>query len=279
MKVCKHCGEINTNDSSFCCNCGQSNFIIQQEVVCHHCGAINDKSYVHCVNCGTPLAEVSPTAPVEQDYTPVAVNVRDGLTSVYEVGLTSLPSEMARCPHCGNLVPITAIFCNKCGASVANLHSHRVVQRKVCPHCGRPNTMDANLCTYCFASLLNAETEEMQVIHDTQNLGDVTIRQTYLESSVNGKKLICSNCGTLNNPEEAFCVNCGLIIVVDAPKKYCPNCGAENPVDSSFCSRCQWSFDGSSPDSDSTEKWTCPYCDTTCDENDLYCPNCGEKRE
>ena len=276
MKVCKHCGEINTNDSSFCCNCGQSNFIIQEEVTCPRCGALNDKSFTHCINCGSKLnEEVHSVAPASEAYTPTPVNLRDEMSSVFDTGLTSVPSEMARCPHCSSLIPITAIFCQKCGVSVASLHTHRVVQRKVCPHCGNLNKLESNFCSYCFSSLLNAETEELQVTHESHNLGELTVRQAFLEG-VNGKKLICPNCGTLNDAKEPFCVNCGLKLEAETPKMYCPNCGAENPSDSSFCAKCRWSFEGDNPNQ--IEKWTCPFCDHVNDKDDTYCPNCGQRK-
>ena len=276
MKVCKHCGEINTNDTLYCDNCGQSNFIIQEEVACPHCGAINDKSFTHCINCGEELSERSVTQAIDNEgYTPAPVNLKDEMSSVFDTGLSSVPSEMARCPHCGALVPITAIFCPKCGVTVANLHSHRVVQRKVCPHCGSLNKLEANYCSYCFNSLLNADTEELQVTHEAQSLGDLTVRQAYLEG-ITGKKLICANCGTLNEPTEPFCVNCGLKLEIEEPKKYGPNCGAENLIDSTYCAKCRWSYEGDNPNS--IEKWTCTRCEHVNDEQDLFCSNCGQKK-
>ena len=275
MKVCKHCGEINTNDSSFCCKCGKSNFKIKDEVVCPDCGALNDKSFAHCINCGSKLSKSSPSQAQEAESTPFQAEVKQEL-GVYDTGLTSMPSETARCPHCGTLVPIAAIFCSKCGASVADLHVRRIVERKICPHCGKLNKLEANFCSYCFSSLALSETEQLHVMHESENLGELTIRQAYLEG-LGGKQLICPNCGTLNEPNEPFCVNCGLKLEADAPKKYCPNCGTENASDSSFCSKCQWSFEGADPDK--IEKWTCPNCEHDNDIEDTFCPSCGLQRK
>ncbi len=271
MKVCKYCGEVNVNDSLYCVNCGRSNFIIREDFLCPRCGAVNDKSYTHCINCGSALADTS----AGEGYTPVPVNLKAELSTDYAPGSMSIPSEMARCPHCGALVPITAIFCQKCGVSVANLHSHRVVERKVCPHCGRLNKLEADLCTYCFGSLINAETQQLQVTHESHNLGDLTVRQAYLEG-VGGKNVICPNCGTLNPDDEPFCVNCGLKLEIEEIKKYCPNCGAENPAESVFCSKCRHSFEGETPDR--MENWTCPTCEHVNEKDDLFCPNCGQRR-
>lgn len=282
MKVCKNCGEINTGDSTYCCNCGYTNFIYQQEVICHSCGEVNDKSYTHCINCGAALAvdvqEDYDTAPVIADTDDIVLEpvnaVADGMNAYGSVMMT--PSETAKCPSCGAVIPLTAIFCNKCGASVADLHDHRVVQRKVCPHCGRANSLESHYCSYCYCSLAEAETEEMQVVHESHHLGEVTVRQAFLENP-DGKKLICPNCGTLNNKDEAFCVNCGLKLEVDEPKSYCPNCGAENSVDSTFCTKCRWSFNHTAPNS--IDQWVCKECGFANDKDDKFCSKCGKKRK
>ncbi|MCX4287480.1 MAG: zinc-ribbon domain-containing protein [Clostridia bacterium] len=280
MKVCKNCGEINTGDSAFCCNCGKTNFIFQEEIRCSHCGEVNDKSFAHCINCGEMLAipadageyvaEVKQTEYQDADL----ASVSNEVANLYGGSVT--PSETAQCPKCGASIPLTAIFCNKCGTSVADLHARRVVQRKVCPHCGRVNTLESHYCSYCYCSLAEASTEELQVVHESQNLGEVVVRQAFLESP-NEKKLICPNCGTLNNQEEPFCVNCGLKLEIDEPKTYCPNCGAENSVDSTFCTKCRWSFSNIEPDS--VEKWTCKECGFSNEKDDKFCSHCGQKRK
>ena len=245
--------------------------------MCANCGALNDKSFTHCINCGHILGD-GPVKEVarSEGYTPVPVDIKQELSPIFDTGLMSTPSEVARCPHCGNMVPITAIFCPKCGVSVASLHVRRVVERKVCPHCGKLNKLDSSFCSYCFSSLAHADTEQLHVVHESENLGEITIRQAYLEG-LNGKQLICPNCGTLNEPGEPFCLNCGLKLEADTPKKYCPNCGTENPADSQFCSKCRWSFEGEAPDK--IEKWTCPFCDHVNEREDTYCTHCGQKRQ
>ena len=275
MKACKHCGEINTNDSSYCCNCGHSKFILQEEIACAHCGVLNDKAYTHCINCGSDLKGNAAHETTHGEGTLPAEGQQEHMVLI-DTGLNSVPSETARCPQCGTPLPITAIFCPSCGESVASLHTRRIVERQVCPHCGKLNKLDANLCTYCFSSLSHADTEELHVVHETENLGELIVRQSYLEG-LGGKQLICPNCGTLNDRSEPFCISCGLKLEADAPKKYCPNCGMENPSDSAFCSKCRWSFEGETPDQ--IEKWTCSFCDHVNEQNDSFCPHCGQKRQ
>lgn len=281
MKVCKNCGEINSNDSAFCCNCGKTSFVYQEEVVCPTCGTPNDVSFAHCINCGNPLnvqqdnisADDNLQAEPIQEYSAVPVDANAEVPEYF--GGTVVKTETATCPSCGTMVPVNAIYCQKCGAEVYKLHEHRVVQRKVCPHCGRRNDINARYCSYCYASLTDAQVEDMQVVHETENIGEGFVKQAYLEDA-SGKKKMCPNCGAINELEDPFCVNCGLKLDVDEPKKYCPNCGAENVYDSTFCSKCCWSFDGTDPQS--IDKWTCKTCNHVNDGQDNFCTHCGTKK-
>ena len=269
MKLCKNCGEINENDSLFCCNCGKSDFVFQEEVTCPHCGATNDKAFAHCTNCGKPLEKQSTQTATAS---PVAVNLRQEMSDLYD---EANASEMSACPECGEMLPLTSIFCHKCGASIAKITMHKVVKRKVCPHCGQFNANDGIYCSYCFSSLADAESAQLQVVHDVKNLGDVVVKQTMLDDG-GGKRKLCPNCGALNAPEETFCVSCGLKLEVDPQKKYCPNCSTENQGDASFCIRCNWSFDGLAPKGPT---WECPHCKAQNDHDSAYCTNCGKPRK
>lgn len=293
MKVCKHCGEINTNDCEFCRSCGESVFLFQEDIICSHCGATNDKSFRYCINCGNDMMQpaasvesnIAAEAPVAQQnapqntgddgYTPVPVDLRQQMSEVYGGLSSSTPTETAHCPTCGANVPIHAIYCQACGSPVFRLHEHRVVKRKICPFCGRPNSLESHLCAYCFCSLANADTQEMQLVHGVKNIGDDIVKQAYLEDE-HGKKKICSNCGALNPLDELFCVNCGFKLDVEEQKKYCPNCGAEKPENNTFCMRCQWSFDGTAPDD--ADKWICSKCYGENNGTNKFCVSCGAKR-
>lgn len=270
MKLCKNCGEINENDSLFCCNCGKAEFVFQEEVTCPHCGSANDKGFVYCTTCGKSLAQATTQTATSA---PVAVNLRQEMVDLY--GGSADASETSTCPTCGEVLPLTAMFCHKCGASVAKLSLHKVVNRKICPHCGQLNSNDALYCSYCFCSLVDAESTQMQVVHEVKNFGDVVVKQTMLDDG-SGKKKVCPNCGTLNHADEVFCISCGLKLEVDPQKKYCPNCSAENQGDASFCIKCNWSFDGTAPKGPT---WTCPHCNTQNENDSTYCTNCGKPRK
>ena len=269
MKLCKNCGEINENDSLFCCNCGKAEFVFQEEVTCPHCGAENDKGFVYCTTCGKSLAQ----QPQNSTATPVAVNLRQEMADVY--GTPTDTTEMSPCPQCSEMLPLTSMFCHKCGASVATLTAHKVVKRKICSHCGQLNANDAIYCSYCFCSLVDAESTQMQVVHEVKNLGDVVVKQTLLDDG-STKKKVCANCGALSPADEVFCVSCGLKLEVDPQKKYCPNCSAENQGDALFCIKCNWSFEGTAPKGPS---WECPHCKTQNEHDSAFCTNCGKPRK
>ena len=203
--------------------------------------------------------------------------VRAELQTVYEQSLNVHAKEQLVCPNCGSSVNINSIYCDKCGTPVYRLNDHRVVKRKICPHCGRPNLPTSPYCSYCFASLADSVSEDFQLIHESKQVGNAVVQQAYLQSQ-EGKSKICNNCGTLNKPDEDFCVNCGLKLVMEPIKLYCPNCGMENQPDSLFCTRCQWSFEGQSPDSVG-DLWTCGQCNRLNDKDSQFCFHCGAKRE
>ncbi len=282
MKVCKNCGEINQSDVEFCCNCGKSAFVFSEEVTCPHCGAANDKSFTHCINCGNLLEEKT-SLPLPSEIgggmdMSLAVDLRGELSEVYNSSLTDVSQkETVKCPSCGTEIQINSIFCYKCGAPVSKLHEHRVVRRKVCPHCGRPNLPSSPYCTYCYCSLADAHSEDYQLVHESKQVGKAVIKQAFLQDAA-GKLKICNNCGTLNAPEELFCVNCGLKLDMEEQKLYCVNCGAENEPETKFCTKCRWSFEGRSPDT-AEGVWTCRLCNHTNEKEDGYCPNCGAKRD
>ncbi|PKN53516.1 MAG: hypothetical protein CVU55_02520 [Deltaproteobacteria bacterium HGW-Deltaproteobacteria-13] len=55
-------------------------------------------------------------------------------------------------------------------------------------------------------------------------------------SDVNVKK--CSSCGEANEPDAAFCSNCGQRLTEDAHVKKCPSCGEANKPNAVFCGGC-----------------------------------------
>ena len=52
--------------------------------------------------------------------------------------------------------------------------------------------------------------------------------------------IVCTACGTANNPGTKFCCNCGNKLEIPAPPtpKTCPNCGAAIAEGMKFCGEC-----------------------------------------
>src|SRR5882757_9972772 len=58
--ICRHCGQLNAGDASFCQNCGKS--LAPEPRSCTECSANNSATAKFCANCGAPLID-EPTPP------------------------------------------------------------------------------------------------------------------------------------------------------------------------------------------------------------------------
>ena len=69
-----------------------------------------------------------------------------------------------------------------------------------------------------------------------------TIAEAEAQIATIGDSVVCPNCGSRVNKENAFCTNCGHKMVenktVELETKKCTSCGEDIPVDAAFCSRC-----------------------------------------
>ena len=74
----------------------------------------------------------------------------------------------------------------------------------------------------------------------------------------------CSRCGTINEPEAAFCASCG------APlhRSSCPHCGNEIDVDADYCEVCHRYI----------RHDVCSFCGAAITGEEAYCPQCGSPR-
>ena len=74
----------------------------------------------------------------------------------------------------------------------------------------------------------------------------------------------CPYCGTINDPEAAYCASCGNPI----GKVACPNCGAELDPDADFCESCRRYI----------KHDVCSFCGARLSNSDAFCPECGSPR-
>jgi len=74
----------------------------------------------------------------------------------------------------------------------------------------------------------------------------------------------CPYCGTMNEPEAAFCASCGKPL----GSVTCPNCGAEIDPDADFCETCHHYI----------REDVCSFCGAHLTGKEAFCPECGSPR-
>ena len=74
----------------------------------------------------------------------------------------------------------------------------------------------------------------------------------------------CPNCGTVNDPEAAFCASCGHPI----GRTSCPNCGADLDPGADFCESCRRYVKND----------VCSFCGARLSGNEAFCPECGSPK-
>ena len=91
---------------------------------------------------------------------------------------------------------------------------------------------------------------------------DVVSEQQMQMYAASGIK--CPNCGTVNDPEAAFCASCGNPI----GRTSCPNCGADLEAGADFCESCRRyiKYD------------VCSFCGAALSGGETFCPECGNPK-
>ena len=74
----------------------------------------------------------------------------------------------------------------------------------------------------------------------------------------------CPDCGTINDPEAAFCASCGNPI----GRTSCPNCGADLEAGSDFCESCRRYIKND----------VCSFCGARLSGGEAFCPECGSPK-
>ena len=89
----------------------------------------------------------------------------------------------------------------------------------------------------------------------------VSEQQMQMNTAVGVK---CPNCGTVNDPDAAFCASCGHPI----GRTSCPNCGADLDPGADFCESCRRyvKFD------------VCSFCGAALTGSEAFCPECGSPK-
>ncbi|MEG1527896.1 MAG: zinc ribbon domain-containing protein [Clostridia bacterium] len=298
MKKCLNCGELNTNDSLFCANCGNKDFDLTNQIMCPVCKEMVSDSFDYCTQCGAKLRPLE-DKPASVDAKPSNVDLgalrgkvnTNIVTAIGQVTPsvispntnaidTKKDAEIANfedqivCPHCNQPLTLSNVYCTRCGKAVDSLSQGKLVKRKICPHCKRPNQMSAEFCSYCFTALDNVDFDEFMVNYKSNDKED-DIKQLVLQSSSNKKSKVCPECGSLNDIDTKYCYKCATKLIAQTRKKYCFICGAENTYDAEFCTNCQYSF--SKKTANSAEVGVRCECNYLNDLGSLFCTKCGKK--
>ena len=93
---------------------------------------------------------------------------------------------------------------------------------------------------------------------------DVETRSQQQMNMQSAMGIKCPYCGTINDPEAAYCASCGNPI----GKVACPNCGAELDPDADFCESCRRYI----------KHDVCSFCGARLSNSDAFCPECGSPR-
>lgn len=281
-KKCASCGELNSDDSAFCNNCGEKKFEENALVECSVCRQRVSAESVFCPSCGEILKEAAAALP--QNFSPSTLSPKLQEEEEEETGSLSLAEpqkeeeaaqkeEAVICPVCDQNLTEADVFCIRCGSDVTGQTEGRLTKRKICPHCKGANAMTAKNCTFCFYSLEGADFDEFRIEHERIE-GEEGVTVAVLKSSTNKKSRLCPECGTVNGFNVKFCVKCGMRLATFLHKKYCYLCGAENAYDAEFCNRCRYSF--AKKDKGEVYLFRCQ-CGHLNEKNSVFCTKCGAK--
>ncbi len=117
----------------------------------------------------------------------------DDITALFTREIGRAAGELVPCPQCGQLNPVGASFCFKCGTRIEVARPAALVK---CNQCGAENSPEGTFCAQCGTKLEVVAAEAAQPA--------ATIK--------------CGNCGAENPAEAIFCAQCGtkLVIAADA---------------------------------------------------------------
>lgn len=195
-----------------------------------------------------------------------------------------------KCEKCGAEVAAGAAFCMTCGAQIPKIQPKSPVNSgRVCKKCGANVALNARFCTSCGTPYVEETSVNLTPQPPVNSVPDVKP-----QSSVNGAKKVCANCGAELQDGVAFCIQCGMPVKKEEPAKENVMFENVNPVEET---------EEETPKSVSLEKtvsvhseyteqtqqeelekqWenpaknVCPNCGMTLADNVRFCINCGEE--
>ncbi len=118
----------------------------------------------------------------------------DDIAALFTREIGRAAGELVPCPECGQLNPVGANFCFKCGTDIEVARPAAPIK---CSQCGAENPAEATFCAQCGAKI--------EVVAE--------------EAAQPAMPIKCANCGTESPTEAVFCAQCGAKLEAVAGKE------------------------------------------------------------
>lgn len=115
---------------------------------------------------------------------------------------------VVRCEKCGADIPVGAAFCSYCGAPTPKSTASSNTQNlEKCASCGAMIPQGTRFCTACGKPMLRDAVPA--ALPDAQEALEQVPSPSAEQAPEAASEKICPSCGTSNEPDCAFCTECG----------------------------------------------------------------------
>ena len=115
---------------------------------------------------------------------------------------------VVRCEKCGADIPVGAAFCSYCGAPAPKSTASSNTQNlEKCASCGAMIPQGTRFCTACGKPMLRDAVPA--ALPDAQEAPEQVPSPSAEQAPEAASEKICPSCGTSNEPDCAFCTECG----------------------------------------------------------------------
>lgn len=167
-------------------------------------------------------------------------------------GQRAIPDNVTVCPGCGTVAQKGMLFCSKCGTRIPDETTAPVIAElePKCVSCGAVLEKGAMFCPCCgHRANEDDAVKETTESDPTVDMAIKTEPPVMVSAEPENNTVVCANCGELLEPDCGFCANCGT-----------PTIEKEKRSVASIAS---------------VALGKCPQCGNDLGENEVFCSNCG----